>query len=170
MVAAQEGRTQAVIALLSHGANANAAAHNGLTALMLAARFSHVETAVALLQGGAALDAARLEGSTALALAHAFPDAASVQVLMDACATIGGRTVAALHLDYLRAVQCMADDANLPRQPMDHDAGLHPLPMADGLDLAPGDPDGPIQDVNAQSANNSMDEVLTLGWTNSYSA
>jgi ankyrin repeat protein len=65
MKAARCGRTKTVKLLLAHGADVNATAKNGWTALMCAAREGHIETMKLLLAHGADVNAADKDGRTA---------------------------------------------------------------------------------------------------------
>ena len=64
--AAYTGDDTTIAHLLDAGANVNATAENGLTALMLAAGEGHTETAALLLDKGADVNVAGIGGSTAL--------------------------------------------------------------------------------------------------------
>ncbi len=66
MVAANNGHTETVKALLGGGANPNVADKDGWTALIVAAGNGHTEIAKALLGGGASPNAAEKDGWTAL--------------------------------------------------------------------------------------------------------
>jgi ankyrin repeat protein len=69
MLAARNGHTDIVSALLKHGVDFSAVRRDGFTALMLAARSGHTGSVLALLDGGASVDEARPDGSTALMFA-----------------------------------------------------------------------------------------------------
>ncbi len=83
MRAALEGRTEAVKALLSHGAKVNAKDREGRTALMFAAINLHADTVRALLDHGADVNAKADDGGTALMLAVSGGDTGIVQALLD---------------------------------------------------------------------------------------
>lgn len=88
MVAARDGRRQAVRFLVARGADLNHTAKFGLSATMLAVVNGHVEIVRSLAQAGAALDiqgrgAPGFAGKTALDLAEARNDAEMVAALRE---------------------------------------------------------------------------------------
>jgi ankyrin repeat protein len=82
--AAKQRAADAVRELVRQGADANAAAPDGTTALHWAAHLSEIETAVMLIRAGAKVDAATDLGVTALSLACTNGDAAMVRALVEA--------------------------------------------------------------------------------------
>lgn len=79
--AAFEGRDQLVRFLLDKGADKDALAPNGYTALMLAARNGHTDAARVLLQDDADFRIQSPDGATALRLAQARKDKTLVELL-----------------------------------------------------------------------------------------
>ena len=70
MAASYKGHRDLVQALLAKGADANAKANDGVTALMLASRQGHREVVQALLARGADVNAKANDGRTALTVAR----------------------------------------------------------------------------------------------------
>ena len=62
----ESGNTAEIEAAIKNGANVNAKYNDGMTALMLAARYGHAEIAELLLKYGANVNAKEYDGSTAL--------------------------------------------------------------------------------------------------------
>ena len=68
-IAAQEGHTETVVALIAAGADVNASSEGGYTALHIAARNGHTESARALLDAGGDASMQTADGKTAADLA-----------------------------------------------------------------------------------------------------
>ena len=83
MLAALEGNTAKVKALLSNGANVNTKDSAGRTALMFAVINMHYETVEVLLSHGADVNSRAVDGGTALILAASSGDPKIVQALLD---------------------------------------------------------------------------------------
>ena len=83
MLAALEGDTTKVKALLSNGANVNAKDSAGRTALMFAVINLHYETVEVLLSHGADVNSRAVDGGTALILAASSGDPKIVHALLD---------------------------------------------------------------------------------------
>jgi ankyrin repeat protein len=88
MLAARDGNSDEVNALLDRGANVHATDNHGRTALMLAARQGNSDIANALLDRGADIDAADNTGMTALMLAVAQGNLNMVKALLDRGANV----------------------------------------------------------------------------------
>jgi len=83
MLAALEGNTAKVKALLSYGANVNTKDSAGRTALMFAVINMHYETVEVLLSHGADVNSRAVDGGTALILAASSGDPKIVRALLD---------------------------------------------------------------------------------------
>ena len=83
MLAALEGDSAKVKALLSRGANVNAKDSAGRTALMFAVINMHFEIVEVLLSYGADVNSRAVDGGTALILAASSGDPKIVQALLD---------------------------------------------------------------------------------------
>lgn len=123
---------ETVSQLLAAGADANETDRNGVTPLMLAARYGRAESLTRLLDAGATLEAetrdlptsqdeptevqrARIGGKTALYFAAASGDASSVHTLLD-------RGAAILHRDGYGALPCDAVKLNTHLAEAERDA------------------------------------------------
>ena len=84
VLAAAGGHTAAVEALLRLGADPDATASDGWTALMRAAYKGHADAVAALLRGGAAVDAVDEDGATALMWAAHCGQAECARLLLEA--------------------------------------------------------------------------------------
>jgi HEAT repeat protein len=82
-LAAQEGNTQKLVALLSEGVDVDMSGPNGETALMLAAGNGRTDSVRALLSAGAAVEAQAEGGLTALMVASAMGDVEIIRMLLD---------------------------------------------------------------------------------------
>ena len=83
MLAALEGDTTKVKALLSNGAHVNAKDSAGRTALMFAVINMHYKTVEVLLSHGADVNSRAVDGGTALILAASSGDPKIVHALLD---------------------------------------------------------------------------------------
>ena len=89
--AAADGRADTVEALLAEGADANARARRGQTALMVAANSGHAEATRVLLDQGADPNAKTEDGRTALIAAAAAGHADVTEVLLSKGADLDAR-------------------------------------------------------------------------------
>jgi type II secretory pathway predicted ATPase ExeA/tetratricopeptide (TPR) repeat protein len=93
MLAAERGRSDAVLMLLEAGAAPNARSRNGGTALMYAAGIGDNESIRILVRHGGAVNAMNVDGKTALMAAAQGRHAETVRLLLDSGADMNARTV-----------------------------------------------------------------------------